>query len=149
MRNSLFRVVVCEPLRIYSILPILSCCVNLNFHPFSHPVAIFPYVMYNVFFVNMFSSWVCVTLYILMCLYYFLQSCLSKLLRRVWRYQRGNQKPYIEDEHATQWPKEYGQKDRQRSTKHTHKIKDRVTRTPLKTKLAMIDNADSGVKRKL
>ena len=25
-------------------------------------------------------------------------------------------------------------KDKQRSTKHTHKIKDRVTRTPLKTK---------------
>jgi hypothetical protein len=29
------------------------------------------------------------------------------------------------------------------------KIKDRVTRTPLKIKLALIDNADSGVKRKL
>ena len=27
--------------------------------------------------------------------------------------------------------------------------KDRVTRTPFKTKLALIDNADSGVKRKL
>jgi hypothetical protein len=38
----------------------------------------------------------------------------------------------------------YGQKDRNRSTKHTHKIKDRVTRTPLKIKLALIDNADSG-----
>ena len=25
-----------------------------------------------------------------------------------------------------------GQKDKQRSTKHTHKTKDRVTRTPLK-----------------
>ena len=25
------------------------------------------------------------------------------------------------------------QKDKQRSTKHTHKTKDRVTRTPLKT----------------
>ena len=32
----------------------------------------------------------------------------------------------------TQWPKEKGQKDK-RSTKHTHKTKDRVTRTPLKT----------------
>jgi hypothetical protein len=31
-----------------------------------------------------------------------------------------------------QWPKEKGQKDKQRSTKHTHKTKDRVTRTPLK-----------------
>jgi hypothetical protein len=28
--------------------------------------------------------------------------------------------------------KEKGQKDKQRSTKHTHKTKDRVTRTPLK-----------------
>jgi len=26
-----------------------------------------------------------------------------------------------------------GQKDKQRSTKHSHKTKDRVTRTPLKT----------------
>ena len=51
-------------------------------------------------------------------------------LRRVWRYQRGNQNPYIEEEQTTQWPKEKVQKDKQRSTKHTHK--DRVTRTPLK-----------------
>jgi len=34
---------------------------------------------------------------------------------------------------TTQWPNEKGQKDKQRSTKHTHKTKDRVTRTPLKT----------------
>jgi hypothetical protein len=53
--------------------------------------------------------------------------------RRVWRYQRCNQKPYIEEEQTTQWPKEKVQKDKQRSTKHTHKTKDRVTRTPLKT----------------
>jgi hypothetical protein len=33
----------------------------------------------------------------------------------------------------TQWPKEQVQKDKQRSTKHTYKTKDRVTRTPLKT----------------
>ena len=44
----------------------------------------------------------------------------------------GNQNPYIE-EHTTQWPKEKVQKDKQRSTKHTHKTKYRVTRTPLKT----------------
>ena len=31
------------------------------------------------------------------------------------------------------WPKEKVQKDKQRSTKNTHKTKDRVTRTPLKT----------------
>jgi len=33
----------------------------------------------------------------------------------------------------TQWPKEKGQKDKQVSTKHTHKTKDRVTRTQLKS----------------
>ena len=53
--------------------------------------------------------------------------------RRVWRYQRGNQNLYIEAEQTTQWPKEKVQNDKQRSTKHTHKTKDRVTRTPLKT----------------
>ena len=52
---------------------------------------------------------------------------------RVWRSQRGNQNPYIEEEQTTQWPKEKVQKDKQRSTKHTYKTKDRVTRTPLKT----------------
>ena len=49
------------------------------------------------------------------------------------RYQRGNQNRYIEKEQTTQWPKEKAQKDKQRSTKHTYKTKDRVTRTPLKT----------------
>jgi hypothetical protein len=44
----------------------------------------------------------------------------------------GNQNPYIEGQ-TTQWPKEKMQNDIQRSTKHTHKTKDRVTRTPLKT----------------
>jgi hypothetical protein len=32
---------------------------------------------------------------------------------------------------TTQWPKEKGEKDKQRCTKHTHKTQDRVTRTPL------------------
>ena len=46
----------------------------------------------------------------------------------------GNQNPYIEEEQTTQWPKEKVQKDKQRSTKHTHKTKDRVTNTnPTKT----------------
>jgi hypothetical protein len=54
-------------------------------------------------------------------------------IRWVWWYQRGNQNPYIEEEQTTQWPKEKGQKDKQRSTKHTYKTKDRVTRTLLKT----------------
>ena len=38
-------------------------------------------------------------------------------LRRVWRYQRGIQNPYIEEEQTTQRPKEKVQKDKQRSTK--------------------------------
>ena len=33
----------------------------------------------------------------------------------------------------TQWPMEKVQKDKQRSTKHTYKTKDRVIRTPVKT----------------
>ena len=50
---------------------------------------------------------------------------------RVWKYQRGNQNLYIEEKLTTQWPKV--QSDKQRYTKHTHRTKDRVTRTPLKT----------------
>ena len=42
----------------------------------------------------------------------------------------GNQNTCIEEGQTTQWPKEKGQKDKQRSTKHTHKTKDRATRTP-------------------
>jgi len=33
----------------------------------------------------------------------------------------GNHNPYIEEEQTTQWPKEKVQKDKQRSSKHTHK----------------------------
>jgi hypothetical protein len=39
----------------------------------------------------------------------------------------------MEEEQSTQWPKEKVQKDKERSTKHTHKTKDRVTQTTLKT----------------
>ena len=39
----------------------------------------------------------------------------------------GNQNPYIEEEQTTQWPKEKVQRDKQRSTKHAYKTKDRVT----------------------
>jgi hypothetical protein len=46
-------------------------------------------------------------------------------------YQRRNQNPYIEEEQTTQWGEKV-QKDKQRSTKYVYKIKDRVTRTPLK-----------------
>ena len=38
----------------------------------------------------------------------------------------GNQNPYNEEEQTTQWPKEKGQNDKQRSTKHIYKTKDRV-----------------------
>ena len=57
--------------------------------------------------------------------------CISGMWR-VWRYQRGNQNVYIEEEPTTKWPKGNKQKDKQRSTKHTYKTKNRVTRTPLK-----------------
>ena len=55
----------------------------------------------------------------------------SFAVRRVWRYQKSNQNPEIEEEQTTQWPKEKIQKDKQRSTKLTHKTKDRETRTLL------------------
>jgi hypothetical protein len=45
-------------------------------------------------------------------------------VRSVWRYQRSNHNPYIEEEQTTQWPKEKVQKDKQRSTQHTYKTKD-------------------------
>ena len=53
----------------------------------------------------------------------------TKPTTRVGRYQMGNQNPYIEEEQTTQWSKEKVQKEKQRSKKHTHKTKDRVTRT--------------------
>ena len=39
----------------------------------------------------------------------------------------------ISKKNTIQWPKEKVPKNKQRSTKHTHKTKDRVTRIPLKT----------------
>ena len=45
----------------------------------------------------------------------------------------GYQNPYVDEEQTTQWPNEKVQKDKQRSTKHTHTTKDQVTRTALKT----------------
>jgi hypothetical protein len=40
---------------------------------------------------------------------------------------------YLSSGQTSQWRKEKEQKDKQRSTKHTHTTKDRVTRTSLKT----------------
>ena len=45
------------------------------------------------------------------------------MIRIVCRYQRGNENPYIEEEQITQQPNEKVQKDKQRSTKHTYKIR--------------------------
>jgi hypothetical protein len=56
-------------------------------------------------------------------------ACHNPSVRRVWKYQRGNQNPCVEEEQTTQWPKEQAQKDKQRSTKHSHKTKDRVIQT--------------------
>jgi len=56
----------------------------------------------------------------------------SSVFKKSLRYQRGNQNPYIEEEQTTQWPKKKVKKDKQRSTKHTHETKARVTRIQLK-----------------
>ena len=70
----------------------------------------------------------------------------SAMKRGTRRYQRGNQNPFIEEEQAPQWPKEKVQKDKQRPTKHTHKTKHRVTRTPLKISASEIwPNQRSGL----
>ena len=50
-------------------------------------------------------------------------------LRRVWRYQRGNQNPYVEGEQTTQWPTYT--KGQTTINKIYIKTKDRVTRTSL------------------
>jgi hypothetical protein len=49
--------------------------------------------------------------------------------KRVLRYQRGIQNPYIEE----QTPQRKSTKDKQRSTKHTHTTNYRVPWIPLKT----------------
>jgi len=51
---------------------------------------------------------------------------LSEKERRVWSYQRDTKNPYIEQQ-TTEWPKQKVQKDKQRSTKHTHKTENRLT----------------------
>jgi hypothetical protein len=54
------------------------------------------------------------------CAHYY---AINYYVRKVWRYQRGVIRIciYIEEEQTTQWPKEKVQKDKQQSTKHTHK----------------------------
>ena len=90
---------------------------------------------------SMFPIALCVNLFLFVCVCFLLndlfaskinylqESCsflnLKKVnfIRRVWRYQRGNQNPYIEEEQTAQLPKE---KAKKRSTKHTYKTKDRI-----------------------
>jgi hypothetical protein len=45
------------------------------------------------------------------------------------KISKGNQNPHIEEGQTTQCPKEKGQNEKQRPANHTHKTKDRVTRT--------------------
>ena len=45
----------------------------------------------------------------------------------------GNRNLYIEEQ-TTQWPKQKIQKDKQRSTKHTHTTKDKATGERVKIK---------------
>ena len=49
--------------------------------------------------------------------------------------------PWIEEGQTTQCPKEKGQKDKQQSTKHYNKTKDRATQTPLKPGFVTKDRA--------
>ena len=55
------------------------------------------------------------------------------VISRVWRSERGNYNPSIDDGQTTQWPKEKGQRTNNDLQNTTQKTKDRVTRTPLKT----------------
>ena len=55
-------------------------------------------------------------------------------VRKVVRYQRGNQKLQIEEVQTIQWPKEKGQKEKQLSTKHYTENKRLNNRIPTKTR---------------
>ena len=59
----------------------------------------------------------------------------GRVSRRVWRYQREAIRIRISKKNRQHnGQKETGQKDKQRSTRHTYKTKDRITRTPRKTR---------------
>ena len=55
------------------------------------------------------------------------------LYKKSLKIPKGYQNRYIEEEKTTQWPKKKVQKVKQRSTKHTSKTKDLVTRTSPKS----------------
>ena len=63
--------------------------------------------------------------------YYHRRTDNTNLTKKSLKIPKGNHNPYSEEEQKTQWPKQKGQMDKHRSTKHTHKTKDRVTRTQL------------------
>ena len=52
-----------------------------------------------------------------------------------------NQNPYIEEEQITQWPNEKIAKEQTRSSKHTHKTKDRATRNYKMISKIIINNS--------
>ena len=56
------------------------------------------------------------------------QICDKISLRKVWRYQRGNQKPYIDEAQTLQWPKE--NRTNNNPQNNTEKIKDWATWYP-------------------
>jgi hypothetical protein len=64
-----------------------------------------------------FSHWT-----IIHCLFTYMNCMYRSQLHiwRVWRYQRGHQNAYMEDEQTTQWSKEKMQRDKLRSTSHTY-----------------------------
>jgi hypothetical protein len=102
--------------------------------PYHTPLVEFVlFITHLVPFLILHSNGTYVLIIITIELYYHLHIYNYLYSRGIWRYHMGNQNPYIEEEQTTQWPKEKVQKDKQRSTKHTYKTKDRVTRTPLKT----------------
>ena len=53
-------------------------------------------------------------------------------LKKSFKIPKGQSVSVYRRRTTTQRPKEKVQKDKQRSTRHTYKTKDRVTRTPLK-----------------
>ena len=55
------------------------------------------------------------------------------VVKKSLKIPNGYSEPVIDEGQTTLWPKEKGQKDKQQSTKHTHKTEDWVTWTPLKT----------------
>ena len=65
----------------------------------------------------------CITMCFFINIYHHIQKSL--------KIPKGQSESYtsIEEEQTTQWPKEKVQKDKKRSTKYTHKTKNRVIRT--------------------